>query len=348
MSGTISGSTISSITRGQGSTTAATHSDGATVELYMINSVPLTEINKTHTAIANIGIDSYTVSSSTSASISGASTTAQVGGVSVYATENYRYETVKTLIGTMELPDTSMTASIKTTNGTSPDGTETSFGQSSTNTSIPLNENFDLDKCNIVASPINEANEIASSKSLELPILLTSQNSNVSPVIDLDRRSFIAIGNRINNIDSSSDVFPTTDFIASTEPDGDQNSAIYLTKAVTLEQAATAIRVVFSAHKQNTSEIKVLFKTLRTSDSSDFDDLGYEFFNTDGSPDSTVPNSLVKEDFQEYVYTAGVNDDGIGTPLDDFIQFQIKIVMQGTDASKPVRIKDLRAIALST
>ena len=348
MSGTISSSTISSITRGQGSTTAATHSDGATVELYMINSVPLTEINKTHTAIANIGIDSYTVTGSTNASISGASTTAQVGGVSVYATENYRYETVKTLIGTMELPDTSMTASIKTTNGTSPDGTETSFGQSSTNTSIPLNENFDLDKCNIVASPINEANEIASSKSLELPILLTSQNSNVSPVIDLDRRSFIAIGNRINNIDSSSDVFPTTDFIASTEPDGDQNSAIYLTKAVTLEQAATAIRVVFSAHKQNTSEIKVMFKTLRTSDSSDFDDLGYEFFNTDGSPDSTVPNSLVKEDFQEYVFTAGVNDDGVGTPLDDFIQFQIKIVMQGTDASKPVRIKDLRAIALST
>jgi hypothetical protein len=348
MSGTISGSTISSITRGQGSTTAAAHSNLATVELYMISSIPLTEINKTHTAIANIGIDSYTVASTTSASISGASTTAQVGGISVYATENYRYETVKTLIGTMELPDTSMTASIKTTNGTSPDGTETSFGQSSTNTSIPLNENFDLDKCNIVASPINEANEIASSKSLELPILLASQNSNVSPVIDLDRRSFLAISNRINNIDSSSDVFPTTDFIASTEPDGDQNSAIYLTKAVTLEQAATAIRVVFSAHKQNTSEIKVMFKTLRTSDSSDFDDLGYEFFNTDGSPDSTVPNSLVKEDFQEYVYTAGVNDDGIGTPLDDFIQFQIKIVMQGTDASKPVRIKDLRAIALST
>ena len=95
----------------------------------MINSIPLTEINKTHTAIANIGIDSYTISTTTSASISGASTTAQVGGISVYATENYRYETVKTLIGTLELPGTTMTATIKTTNGTSPDGTETSFGQ---------------------------------------------------------------------------------------------------------------------------------------------------------------------------------------------------------------------------
>ena len=68
MSGTISGTTISSITRGQGSTTGSAHSNSATIELYMINSVPLTEINKTHTAIANIGIDSYTVST-TSASI---------------------------------------------------------------------------------------------------------------------------------------------------------------------------------------------------------------------------------------------------------------------------------------
>jgi hypothetical protein len=348
MSGTISGTTISSITRGQGSTTAAAHSNSATIELYMINSVPLTEINKTHTAIANIGIDSYTVSTTTSASITGASTTAQVGGTSVYASENYRFETVKTLIGTLELPETTMTATIKTTNATSPDGTETSFGQSSTNTTIPLNENFDMSVSSMIASSVNETNEIGGAKSLEMPITFTSQNSNVSPVIDLDRRSFIAVANRINNVDSSSDVFPTTDFVASTEPDGDQNSAIYLTKAVTLEQSATAIRVVFSAHKQNTSEIKVLFKTLKTSDSADFDELGYEFFNTDGSPDNTVPNSLVKTDFQEYVFTAGVNDDGIGTPLDDFIQFQIKIVMQGTDATKPVRIKDFRAIALST
>ena len=76
---------------------------------------------------------------------------------------------------------------------------------------LSLNENFDLDKCNIVASSVNETNEIAGAKSLEMPIVFTSQNSNVSPVIDLDRRSFIAVANRINNVDSSSDVFPTTD-----------------------------------------------------------------------------------------------------------------------------------------
>ena len=52
----------------------------------MLHGVPLTEINKTHNAIANIGIDSYTVTLTTSPVISGGSTTAQNGGDSV--TEN--------------------------------------------------------------------------------------------------------------------------------------------------------------------------------------------------------------------------------------------------------------------
>ena len=76
--------------------------------------------------------------------------------------------------------------------------------------------------------------------------------------------------------------------------------------------------------------------------------MGYEFFNTDGSTDAAVATSLSNTDFQEYVYTAGVTDDGIGTPLPEFIQYAIKIVMKGTDAAEPPRIKDLRAIALAT
>ena len=53
----ISTNAVSSVTRGEQGTTAATHADGATVELFIIHKVPLYEINKTHTAIANIGMD---------------------------------------------------------------------------------------------------------------------------------------------------------------------------------------------------------------------------------------------------------------------------------------------------
>ena len=44
----------------------------------------------------------------------------------------------------------------------------------------------------------------------------------------------------------------------------------------------------------------------------------------------------------------GSTDDGIGEPLPEFIAFAIKIVGQGTNAAEPVRIRDLRVIALAT
>ena len=87
---------------------------------------------------------------------------------------------------------------------------------------------------------------------------------------------------------------------------------------------------------------------MRTDDATDFDDISYRFFNDDGSPDQTVPASADDNDFKEYVYTAGVTDDGLGEPLEEFISFQIKIVMQGTNCAAPSRLKDLRAIALVT
>jgi hypothetical protein len=158
----------------------------------------------------------------------------------------------------------------------------------------------------------------------------------------------ICIGNVLNNVDSSSDVYPTTDFKASTEPEGDQNAFIYITKRVALENPATALRVFFAANKHSSSEIKLLFKILRSDSSDDFNDLGYEFFNTTGTTDIVTPSSLDRDDLQQYVYTAGVTDDGIGQPLPEFIQFAIKIVGQGTNAAQPPRIRDLRIIALAT
>ena len=350
ITGSLSGTTLSSLTRGTSSSTAANHTAGDTIEFYQILGTPLTEINKVHTAVSNIGMDTYTLSLTTAPTITGGSTTSEVGGTSVYASENYRYETIKTIIGSSELPNTSITPTIQPTTGTSPSGTETSFTTTTVGNavSIPFNQNHKFETTKIVASDINETNELAGSKSLFIPLKLGSTNANLSPVIDLDRASLICVANRVNNIDSSSDVYPTTDYNPMTAPEGDQNAFIYITKKVALENSATALKVIFSAHKQQSAEIKVLFKTLRTDDASDFDELGYEFFNTTGVPDTSVGASLDDSDFQEYIFTAGVTDDGIGTPLPDFIQFAIKIVGQGTNAAQPVRIRDLRVLALST
>ena len=65
-------------------------------------------------------------------------------------------------------------------------------------------------------------------------------------------------------------------------------------KKVALESPATALKVFFAGNKVATSDLKVLFKILRTDDASDFDELNYEFFNTTGVPDGTVAH-LYKE-----------------------------------------------------
>ena len=58
----------------------------------------------------------------------------------------------------------------------------------------------------MVASTINETNELASSKSFFLNVKLNTTNQNISPMVDLDRKSIIAIGNRLNKVDIATDI----------------------------------------------------------------------------------------------------------------------------------------------
>jgi len=351
---TISTNAVSGLSRGVDSTTAAIHADGATVYLYQAHKVPFTEINKTHTAIANPEIDSYTVSLTTTPVTDGSAGTDEFGGTAVTATENALMDQFSTLVGSLELPNTSISTVATLTAGTSPTGTQTSFTSGRNNTTAvplityPLNDNFKFDAPRLITSAINETNELSSLRSFETKLTLATNSARISPVIDTERMSVITVANRLNNIDSSSDVYPTSDYVPSTNPEGDQNSAIYITKQVTLDALATGLKVIFAAHRPSSSEIKLMYKILGADESEDFDGLSYRYFNDDGSADTTLPPSTDISDFQEYQYTAGVTDDGIGTPLSEFISFQIKIIMQGTNCAEPPRVKSLRVLALGT
>jgi hypothetical protein len=164
----------------------------------------------------------------------------------------------------------------------------------------------------------------------------------------------VAVANKTNVIDSSSDVYPTSSYSAMTEPEGDNHAAIYLTKKINIDNPATSLRVIFDANREDAASIKVLYKTLRVDDAFDFDEIDYKFFNDDGTvagsggPDVTVNPSISLNQFNEYEYTAGVTDDGVGTELDEFIAFQIKIVLRTTNSARPPRIKQLRVLALAT
>ena len=346
--GTISGTTITASTRGYDSTTAATHLSGATVELYQLNGIPLDQINKTHTGLANTDIDTYTVATTTAATSS-----SNQGGSVVVATENSQADGLQTLLPAIQLPDTELTSSIRTTSGTSPSGTETSFNLKGTSfaKNVTLNENCYFDKPQIICSDINETNELSGQKSFYLDVNLTSTRENLSPMIELDRKSVVAFTNRLNKIDSATDMGVSAlqgDYVSSESPSGDKNDAIYITRKVALDTPAVGISVILDMNRLSSANVKLMFKTLRSDDASDFDEIGYSFFNTNGGPDTVVNASTTDDDFKEYRYTAGKKSDGSGTELDEFIAFAIKIVIQGTNSAEAPRIKDLRCIALAT
>ena len=345
---TISDTAVSGVTRGVNSTTATSHTGGATVELYNIHKVPLQEINKTHTSIANIGIDHYTISISTSPVVGSSGDSSEVGGVVATATENAMMDQMSTIVSTLELPATSITGEVRPTTATSVAGSQSSFSKTAAASALPfrINDSYIFDDPYMVASGINETNEMSGVKSFQMSMKMFTKSSTVSPVIDLKRSSLITIGNRINNVDSSSDVYPTSLYKDSTEPEGDGNAAIYITKQINLENPASALKVLFTAYRPPTADIKVLFKILKTNDSTDFDDLGYNFFNSTGVPDQTVGPSLTKDNYREYVYTAGVTDEGIGVPLDEFIGFSVKIVLQCTNSANVPKLKEFRALAM--
>ena len=351
---TISGTGITSATRAANSTTAASHANGATVELYQLHKVPLYDINKTHTAIGNIGIDRYTVTISTTPVVDGDGGTSSFGGSVVTATENAQYDVSIPNMGILTPSRTKLDAKVMGTTSTSPSGSETSFTKSTTSRNISLEENYYWDTSKMVASGINETNEMSATKSLNIPITLSSEIDTLSPVIDAQRLSMVAVANRVNVIDSSSDVYPTSVYTTMTEPEGDDHAAVYLTKKINLDNPATSLRVLLDANREDAASIKVLYKILRVDDTFDFDEIGYNFFNdggtiaSSGGPDVTVNSSTGLEQFKEYEYTAGITDDGIGTPLDEFISFQIKIVFRTTNSARPPRIKKLRVLALAT
>ena len=130
-----------------------------------------------------------------------------------------------------------------------------------------------------------------------------------------------------------------------TSSSGDNNNAIYITKKIALSQGVTAIQVIFDAVRMTESDIRVLYKTLRADSAENFDDIEWQFFNTDGSPDSAVPLSKTRYDFKEYSFFAGKDSSGVGTELSEYIALAIKVVFQTSNSSLPPMIKDFRTIA---
>jgi hypothetical protein len=160
------------------------------------NGIAHSDINGTYTSISNITLDSYDITTSGTATATG-----DVGGSTVTATQNVLFDVLQPQIGHVIYPQTSLITNIRTTSGRSIHGSESAFSLQATSEteSIVIGDNYYFDNPRLVASDINQTNEMAGSKSLVMNIFLSSVNPNLSPIIDLKRINAFAIANRLNN-----------------------------------------------------------------------------------------------------------------------------------------------------
>ncbi len=299
------------------------------------NSIANDKINGTYTAISNVTLDSYDI---TSTSSSNATATGEFDGVAVTATQNRLFDVLNLGgIQTVTLPDTNIDFYVRTTSGRSIHGSETEFDLTTAANKVAVigNDNIAFTAPQMVASGINETNEtqIIGGKSFYTILELTTTNTKLSPVLDTQRMSAFTIQNRLNSPTSSN----TPNFVADTASTGTSSAAVYCTKPVLLENTSKALDIRLTANIRATSEVEMYFRV--ATDGDELNDLSWTPFNTDGSPDSSIVPAEDDTTFKEYKYTA--------TDINDFTNFQLKIVMKGTNSSYPPVLRDLRGIALA-
>ena len=351
---------------------------GAQIQKYEMNGVNLRRINAFHnfndvdTTKHPIGLDSYTIKVnmgsgkglndvSPGADRTGSGSlpakffneTKTDGGSTVRVTRNLQYETLTPNVSTITPPGTSVSAKVRTISATSVGGSEESFVDQGFE-DITLNDMNHFETPRLIASKINADANLAdimpAGKSMLFEVVMSSDNENVSPLIDCDRISTVLTSNRLSSGD-----FGDNNFMKRTKVTGeDPNTATYISNMVKLENPATSILLEFSAYRTEGSEIRAFYKTMEEGSSESTFNRDFEPFpgfsnvdqfekvinpsNNTGEPDQNVPPSIGNE-FREYTFNS--------REIPSFTKFQIKVVMVGNNQAKPPKIKELRGIAFA-
>ena len=340
------------ILRGVDSTIARTFPIGTPIQKYELSGVSLRKINTEHSLINvtsnvedKVTLDSYHVK------ITGTKFFSKDkfgGGRNARGSKNLMYDTITPTVSHSLPPQTDISASIRTTSATSVSGGEASFlDKGFTNVSLVNETRFEEVK--MIASFENEQaqmSQLPGAKSFTLQLSMSTQNEDVSPVVNAFNSSISTKSSRINS--------PIGDYVSSSRSNSvdDPHECIYQTKVIKLDTPASSIRVKFAAMRPPEADIRVLYRLFRADgDEIDkvfelfpgFDNLDSAGFvinerNNSGRADTNVVASL-EDQFLEYQYTV---DD---LPL--FTGFQIKVDISSTNQAKPVELLDFQAIAVA-
>ena len=300
-----------------------------------VGGIAFSQFNANH-VISQVEQDQYAITTA-----SNATSTTTGGGTAVTATENKHIDVLYPTMQEVILPETSIAYALRTTSSQSLAGTENTYQKPTTYTSIISNQSYYPDSPQQIASTINETTSMAGAKSFDLRATLSSTNSFLSPMIDLERTSVHAIANRIDNPQvlngTDSGKNNVDNFLAETAPTGGSALAKYITRKVTLAQSSVGLRIIFAANRPDGSDIEVYHKTQAAGDDAVFGGLNW----VQATIDNAVSSTDDPREFRDHEYTVDLSSA-------PFQIVAVKVVFKSQDSTKVPRIKDFRVIALGT
>ena len=353
---------------------------GTLVSKYELDGVNLLRINKTHglststSAYPNatsldtsdaIKYDSYTIKLDMSKGGTSRNTdvgnpalyigsTKSSGGSKVRATQNMPFEVITPMIQNVTVPTTSLTAEVSTVTSKSIDGNEIPYIQTAAQ-DVTLNTTNYLDSPRIIASKINEdtfLTNIEGNKSMNMTVFLNTTNTMVSPIIDGQRKNVILTSNRVNN--------PITNYATDSRintVEEDPTACQYISREMILENSATSIKVLLSAHIDIDADIRVLYSI---NNKEGLDPIftpfpGYTNLNYKGEVISQADNNGLSDKLVTKSNTSGFEGDALEfseytfsvDQLPSFKSYRIKILLTSTNQVFVPRVRDLRVMALA-
>ena len=359
--------TLGVVERGVDGTPIATHSLGCEVFKYEVSGVSLRKINTSIDFTLNqiLGntrtMDTLFLRIDRGDRNSGSNLLSfnqeqSVGGSNVTASRNIQFNAIQPQLNSSTPPNTSINNSLTGISGTSAGGNEISF-QNIGNASIQNRVVNTFEIPLLAASDINVNKNlvpIGVSNGLTINSVLSTTDPNLSPTINLSNCSANLVRDRINNPISNYAEDPRVKFNS-----GDPHSAIYVSQTISLENPASSLKVLTTAYRDETSDMRVLYKVygvdstgateptwelfpgftnMLDTNGDGFGDVVVDTSKNNGLPNKRVRPSLLGE-FLEYEYEV--------TNLEEFSAFQIKIVFSGTNEAKAPMLQNIRALALS-
>lgn len=313
------------------------------------NGIPLSELSSVEHLIQHVdSMDSYVIQVTSNATASG-----RVGGTGNYATGNVQIDVFNAQCTFIDYTGDSKWTYEGITHG----GVGSTVGNY--NAVLPQtfepNTNVELVEPMKVANITNEETFLGTgNNSLTITAEFGTDDSRISPVLNLSTMNFTAIANRIdfNSCDNYS-VAPnagewtltcdedgsTARWIGEEQSSGGTEGAKYIMTPVHIKNPATNIKVYVDVLDYLHTEVEVWYRTLPAESEENIIDQHWV--------KSTFDQPVVSEhddDFRE----AEVSIPGTGfETLPEFKAFQIKLVSKSRNSARPPKARAFRAIAVT-